>query len=257
MPPAMRQKTWSGAGAFAFSEPERAGVPRVQNGEHPDEVEVNRLAEHANSKHVTYELKGRSRREPMTARCHTCRSRHRARIERLLLQGQPPTAIVREHLPKNAGLKPANIAEHYRRGHVAAEDEIARRILDEQAEARAARIDEDATIVITERRLAESILEAAWERMRSGELTPTMPEAIAAARVLAKRDPVVLEERSWRNAANESQSAILRLLDVFYDLVDDDQWNAMGHALNGDDYLVPFVAHCERKPRRARTQRRH
>ena len=92
--------------------------------------------------------------------------------------------------------------------------------------------------------------------MTSGELRPTIQEAIAAARLLAKRDPVVLEERRWRNAANEFQAAISRLLDVIYDLVDDDQWNAMGHALNGDDYLVPFVAHCERKPRRSRTPRR-
>ena len=134
----MRQKAWSGRlrerRASPFFGAGASRRPRVQNGEHLDEVEVNRLAEHANSKHVTYELNGRNRREAMTARCRTCRSRHRAKIERLLLQGQPPTAIVREHLPKTAGLKPANIAEHYRRGHVAAEEEIARRILDEQAE---------------------------------------------------------------------------------------------------------------------------
>jgi hypothetical protein len=191
----------------------------------------------------------------MATRCHTCRSRYRAKIERLLLEGQPPTAIVRDHLPKNAGLKPANIGEHYRRGHVAAEDEVARRILEEQAEAHASRIDADATTVITERRLAEKIVKRVWDDFSSGELRATMKDALQASRVLAQRDPVVLEGKQWRKAIR-SESAMLRLLDIVYDLVDDDQWNALCHEVNDDDDLIPFVAHCERSSTKARAKRR-
>jgi hypothetical protein len=221
-----------------------------------NEVEVSRLVEHANAKHVTYELDGRSRRVPMATRCHTCRSRYRAKIERLLLEGQPPTAIVRHHLPKDAGLKPANIAEHHRRDHIAAEDEIARRILKEQADAHASRIDADATTVITERRLAETIVQRTWDAITAGELRPTMKDGIQASRLLAQRDPIVLERKKWRNEARRSHAATVRLLDIVYDTVDDDQWNAICHAVNDDDDLIPFVAHVERSSPEARSKRR-
>jgi hypothetical protein len=118
------------------------------------------------------------------------------------------------------------------------------------------RIDADATAVITERRLAEKIVQRVWEDFSSGELRPTMKDAMQASRILAKRDPVVLERKQWREAATRSEAAMLRLLDIVYDLVDDDQWNALCHEVNDDDDLTPFVAHCGRSSDDARAKRR-
>jgi hypothetical protein len=189
------------------------------------------MSEHANAGLSTYRIDGREHPFRVSARCRTCRSPHRLEIDGKLVRGEPHSAIIRA-LPDGCCLTAANLGEHYRRGHVAAEHEIARRIHDEHAEAIGREVAADAEHVLTERALAQRVLEMVFERMASGEIRATLKEGLAAARILAQRDPIVADRDRLQALLWGCHDEIVSLFGIAEEIMDDDQWKRFGRAVD-------------------------
>jgi hypothetical protein len=197
------------------------------------------VSEHANAALLTYRIGGHEYPVKTSARCKTCRSRHRRQVEALLVEGKPPTAIARS-LPRGCSLSAANISEHFKRGHTAADTELGRRLLDEQSEAIGREVAADVEHALTERAIAQRVVRLVYERLASGELEITVSEALSAARILAKRDPIVVERDWLRTELDGRNASLLKVFGIVEDLVSDEQWSAFAGLVDADPEIEPF-----------------
>jgi hypothetical protein len=204
------------------------------------------MSEHGNALLATYRLDGREHTYRVSARCRTCRSPHRREIDSKLVRGEPHSAIVRA-LPDGCSLTAANLGEHFRRGHVAAEHEINRRLREERAEAVGREVAADTEHALTERAFAQKVAEIVFGRLASGEIRATLKEGLAAARIMAKHDLIVAERDALRDLLRTGRDEIVSVFAAADVVMDDEQWQRFGRALGGHPTLPGLLRGYERQ----------
>ena len=169
------------------------------------------MTTHANAALATCTVAGRTYPVTMATRCRTCRSHHRHTVEALLVEGQPYTAIV-QSLPEDCGLTPANIGEHFRRGHVATEHEVVRQLLDRRSRGRGDEVSLQAERVLSALGFAQAVVQKVYERLASGEVEPSFREALACSRLLATWDSTRLERDRLQRLLDDANAAMRSMM---------------------------------------------
>src|SRR5579859_3258255 len=106
---------------------------------------------------LTYKMSGREYPLTRSARCHTCRSPHRRRVEVALVGGASCSEAVQD-LPDDAGLTSRNVREHLRRGHLPVEHEVVARLVEQEAQRRAQQVEEGVALRLDALILATTIV---------------------------------------------------------------------------------------------------
>jgi hypothetical protein len=146
------------------------------------------MSVHANANLAVVEIDGREVRVTNRPQCRVCRSRHRAVIERGLIQGLPPRSIVYQ-LTEPSDVSARNIREHRRRGHVPVDHDAIEQMQADFRSGPTAQLAFDATVeqAATEH-IARVVLALVYERLATREITPTLKDGLRAARVLANAE---------------------------------------------------------------------
>lgn len=197
------------------------------------------MTTHGNAALATCTVGGRAYPVTVATRCRTCRSHHRQTVEALLVEGQPYTAIV-QSLPEDCGLTPANIGEHYRRGHVATEHEVVRQLLDRRSRARGDEVKEQAERVISTLVFAETVVEKVFARMASGDVEPSISEGLACCRLLATWDTTRLERDRLQRLLDGANAAMTSMMAIAQAHTSPDQWCALGRELEDHPVLRAY-----------------
>ncbi|HSH60979.1 MAG TPA: hypothetical protein VK988_15340 [Acidimicrobiales bacterium] len=164
--------------------------------------------------------------------CRVCRSASRRAVEIALAEGRSYTQIV-AMLP-DSGLTARNVAEHYRRGHLPVQSTEVREIV----AARAA--DNRALVQVavdrqTERlKLANAVVERAAKRLAAGEIQPSFSEAVAASRLLAEHDAVLIERDRLRDQLKRANKNTTKLFRLVSDIMTEQQWSSLGKRIEAD-----------------------
>ncbi len=197
--------------------------------------------QHANAGLLTYRSGAHEYPVKTSTRCRTCRSKYRPRVETLLLEGQPYAAIV-ESLPEDDGLNAAGIGEHYRRGHLAVESEVARRLLDNQAEALGKRVEAEAKQIISVLSFAQAGLRRAFENLLTDDSDLTIMDGIRFANLLMKYDALAFrqERNGLRAELTRTHEGLFTLLGRVRGIVSEEQWSTLGGIVAGDPELRVF-----------------
>lgn len=153
------------------------------------------------------------------ARCRVCTSDHRRDVERLVLDGVHPAKVI-EQLADGC-LNPRNVVEHVRRGHLGVDHAAVRAHI----AARTLQIDAAIRRAATEGRIEEVDralfdLAAGHLRLRRGELTVTLDQALRAMKLLSQLDSVEHRVQAVRSAAQALDRERLRSLLAVFDIVE-------------------------------------
>jgi hypothetical protein len=191
----------------------------------------------SNSSLVQTEIGGKAVPLKRSPRCRTCRSDARYDVDMALAQGRPYGEIV-GRFPK-AGLTVRNVAEHFRR-HVPVHSPQVRRVVAEQAaqngEIMQAAVDHQVGLV----KLAREVVENVSTRIAAGEMQPSFKDGVAAARLLATYEPILLERDELRLEVKQCHQDFASLLGLVRGFVDDAQWSALGRVVAEDPRLRAF-----------------
>jgi len=154
--------------------------------------------------------------------CFVCASSYRREVEEALIGGAGYRTISRS-LPSDANLSPRNIADHLKNGHFPIKAEAVTRLREEQAQERGAIVAKGAEVITQRYSFARRILQRVDERLASGEIEPSVQDALKAAEFLARFD------------AEAAEDALTRTVDAVFDvaeqLLDDDTYEAFGREL--------------------------
>ncbi len=186
----------------------------------------------------TYTIGERVHRLPRIAQCRVCRSHLRAQVEAGLVDGVSYRAIV-DGLPDGT-LSARNVGEHFKRGHLPVEDEVHSRLRKDRSRQAGQLIQRGVERKIDELSLAHAVVERAADRLASGELEPTMREAIAAARLLERYDRVRSERDDLRRGRDDAQRALSGILSLAKPLMAVESWSRLGRQVEEDAVLRAF-----------------
>jgi len=191
----------------------------------------------SNSSLVQTEIGNRVVPLKRSPRCRTCRSDVRHDVEIALAQGRPYGEIVGRF--PNAGLTVRNVAEHFRR-HVPVHSTEVRRVVAEHAaqngEIMQAAVDHQVGLV----KMARDVIENVSSRLAAGEIQPSFKDGVAAARLLANYDPVLLERDELRLEVERCHQGFASLLGLVRGVVNDEQWSSLGRVVADDPQLRVF-----------------
>ena len=191
----------------------------------------------SNSSLVQTEIGARIVPLKRSPRCRTCRSGVLHDVDIALAQGRPYGEIVGRF--PNAGLTARNVAEHFRR-HVPVHSTEVRRVVAEQAaqngEVMQAAVDHQVGLV----KLAQDVVENVSTRIAAGEILPSFKDGVAAARLLAAYDPILLDRDELRLEVERCHGGFAILLGLVRGVVNDDQWSALGRVVADDPQLRAF-----------------
>lgn len=168
-----------------------------------------------------------NRRYPLVTRvqCLTCASVHRARIERLTIDGLSPGQIARR-LPDGHGVSQQSIYRHHRRGHMPADNAMVARRQEIRAEQRWEELGLDATAFkATEADVAQLVLEVVADRLRRGVLHFEAMDGLRAARFLSEIERAEQErnqaERLGQWRLDRAIEDIVRVIEIVGEVAGD------------------------------------
>ncbi len=170
--------------------------------------------------------------------CRVCRSGSRRAVEIGLAEGRSYTEIAA--MFPDSGLSTRNIAEHYRRGHLPLDSNEVREIVAAQAAENQAVVQVAVDRQVEPLRWANTVLKRAQERLDAGEIEPTFAEAIAASKVLAQHDAVLIERDRLRDQLKRSNKNITKLFRLVSDIMTEEQWSELGKRMEADPQMRPL-----------------
>lgn len=141
---------------------------------------------------ATTAIAGRNLPTVVEPRCRICKCADRTWIERQLVRGMPVRAISAHLNPRSSlhstyssaeGLRTA-IARHRDRGHLSIDDEMRRRIVDDEIRQMGMDPDAMAGSLITEMGLLKEVVRATYSDIADGTLRPKVSDGLTAAKML-------------------------------------------------------------------------
>jgi len=164
-----------------------------------------------------------------------CVRESRRDVETALAEGRSYTEIAA--LFPESGLSKRHLSEHYRRGHLPVHSPQVRRVVAEQAaqngEIIQAAVDHQVGLV----KLAQDVIENVSSRLAAGEMQPSFKDGVAAARLLATYDPVLLERDELRLEVKQCHQDFASLFGLVRGVVTDEQWSSLGRVVAEDPRL--------------------
>ncbi len=171
-------------------------------------------------------------------RCRVCRNPSRRDVEVALAEGRPYAQIAT--MFPDSGLSARNIAEHLRRGHLPLKSKEVREIVAAQAAESAAVIQLAVDRQVEPLRRASAVVQRAHERLAAGEIQPTFREGIAAAKLLAQHEPLLIERDRLRDQLKQANANTTKLFRLVSELMTDEQWSELGKRIEADPELKPL-----------------
>ncbi len=163
--------------------------------------------------------------------CRVCRSPRRRDVEVALAEARSYAEIAT--MFPDSGLSARNIGEHYRRGHPLKSNEV-REIVAAQAAENQAVVQVAVDRQVEPLRAANTVVKRALERLAAGEIQPTFSEAIAASKVLAQHDSVLIERDRLRDQLKQSGADTTKLFRLVSDIMTEEQWSTLGKRMEAD-----------------------
>jgi hypothetical protein len=170
--------------------------------------------------------------------CRLCRSGSRHDVEVALAEAHSYAEIAA--MFPDSGLSARNIGEHYRRGHFPLDSVEVKEIVAAQAAENQAVVQMAVDRQVEPLRLANAVVKRAQERLDAGEIQPTFREAIAATRVLAKHDAVLIERDRLRGQLKQSNAHTTKLLRLVAHIMTEEQWSELGKRMEADPRMRPL-----------------
>lgn len=182
-------------------------------------------------------------REPT---CMTCTHPARHEIEELITQGHTYRSVANKYsevewtdadgsvvtLPK---VTTNSVVAHFQRGHMPAQAEAMRRIVERRAESiGAAQFEDQINQIVDHHIFAEQVLHKTQERLIRGEIEPDVKDGMAAAKFLADIEAAShgsLDAEAWSDAMQ-------RYFEVAQAIMPPDMWEHFTKTLATDPILL-------------------
>jgi len=173
------------------------------------------MAVHANQSLAEVRVGGHAYPLKTAPGCRMCSSRHRLAAERLVVSGCTWSTVVAS-LPPDAGLSPRNVRDHIKNGHLPIKEASVQEFAQRQAEERGEVVAVGVEHVMDHLQFARSILGRVSKRLATGEVEPTVRDALTAADLLARYspEPQVLDERAVLLGFIEYHETAAELMDT-------------------------------------------
>jgi len=172
-------------------------------------------------------------------RCRTCRSESRRDVEVALAEGRSYSEIAA--LFPESGLSKRHLSEHYRRGHLPLQSTQVRRVVSAQAADNGEIMQVAVAAQVQALKFARSIVRRVAERLASGEVEPTVKDAVAMARLLAEYDDAVVERDELRAETGRTHDGMFALLQLVQSIVSAADWSSVNRAVDLDPDLRVFL----------------
>ena len=172
-------------------------------------------------------------------RCRTCRSESRRDVEVALAEGRSYSEIAA--LFPESGLSKRHLSEHFRR-HFPVDSPQVKRVVAEQAADNGEIMQVAVAAQVEALKFARSVVRRVAERLASGEVEPTVKEAVAMARLLAEYDEAVVERDELRAETGRAHDGMFALLQLVQSIVSAEDWSALGRAIDLNPDLRVFLA---------------
>lgn len=192
----------------------------------------------ANSSLVQCKIGGRVLPVRRSPSCRTCRSEVRRDVEIALAEGRPYVEIVASF--PESGLTARHLSEHFRRGHLPLDSPQVRKVVAERAAENTEVIKVGTDVGVEALTFARLVLSKAAVRLANGDIEPSFKDAIAAARVLADYDAIVIERDDLQAEVIRTHSGMTALLRLVQGLVTDEEWAKLSRAVDSDPELRVF-----------------
>ncbi len=89
-------------------------------------------------------------------------------------------------------------------------------------------------------KMARDVVENVSSRLAAGQIQPSFKGGLAAAKLLAAYDPILLERDELRLEVERCHEGVATLLDLVRGVVNDEQWSALGRVVAEDPQLRVF-----------------
>ena len=177
---------------------------------------------------------------PQSPRCVTCRSPYKTEAELRFVEVGSYVQVVRE-LPPDSGLSPRRFREHLLRGHLGVESAVVQRLVRAMGDAHAAVL--EAGVMATVARLAEAstVIQEVTRKINTGEMKPTVGQAIRLARLIETYDAAVRRDRRLEGLLQESHGATAAILALVKSLIPPETWSALLRAMEDDSVMRVHV----------------
>jgi len=143
----------------------------------------------ANSSLAKVAVSGRIYPAVYERRCRVCTSGPlRTQIEEETVSGKS-WATIAVDLPAEAGLNARNLRDHFANGHLPVEEPTVQALADRQAADRGQVVEQAVEVAVDFLDFCRGVIGSVNKRVLTGEVQPTVRDAIAAATVLARFDP--------------------------------------------------------------------
>jgi hypothetical protein len=135
---------------------------------------------------------------PVVPQCRVCRSPFRVQVDQGLASGLSPVMVV-DRLPSQACLRPRNVREHRRRGHLPADPATVQTLAATATDMMTATGNVESIVVsaAAEMVLAQRVLQVVFERLVSGEIEPSIRDGLRAARLVHEIEQRRLPPNQW------------------------------------------------------------
>ena len=183
------------------------------------------------------------RRYPLVAQrtCKTCSSRHRDFIERQTVAGRTWAAIIQD-LPGDAGLTPRNLADHFKNQHLPVAAEAVKQLAERNATAKGELVQESVEPITDYLHFARAVIGQVNDRVARGEVRPAIRDALRAAELLARYEPI--------DQVDESAVAVAFLVyhETAQELMTEAQFQEFGRRLDADPILQDMIRQFQERP---------
>jgi hypothetical protein len=163
--------------------------------------------------------------------CKTCSSPHRDIIERDSVSGRNWATIIRSS-PDDAGLSERNLSDHWRNGHLPVEAVAVSELAERQAEQRGAVVKEAAKKIVDYLDFAQTVVGRVNERVATGDIEPSVADALRAADLLARYQP----ETTTTNEA-DYLTAFMAYHETAAEIMTAEQFQDFGRRLEANQVL--------------------
>jgi hypothetical protein len=162
--------------------------------------------------------------------CKTCGSEHRQVIERALVAGRPPKAILKD-LPVGHCLSARNLLDHLRRGHLPIRAVAVERMRETDAMDNGRVLHDGAVVLDETRAFLRLVVGRTVHRMMLGEIEPTVADGARAAKTLQDFAPEAGADTStW-------QAVLQRMVEVLSRSLGPDEYQRVLLAMRDDEQL--------------------
>lgn len=190
-------------------------------------------------------------RIPIVARrnCKTCMSRHRSKIERLVIDGVPAGRIV-ERLPRGENVSEQSIRRHHKRGHLPVDHKAVLRRLDARERQRWDEVGSDATDFETERALdAQDLLDEGFHRLLIDQVPIRAEDILGVARYLDQKEQLAAAHQDEVGRLVHARQIVVQdfrqLLEIVGEVLGHDARNEVFHHASIDDRTSATLAEDE------------